>query len=121
MSLQMTRRGASAREQISLDEGGGSPLVMLGFNQFRHAALSSAEIELMQRIRKGSSGCDVSAFEVELRPQCGMQCSGHEGARCARDARARAAILHRTDDLTDKRVFGLIQNLSLPGVPARSA
>ena len=57
---------------------------MLGFNQFRHAALSSAEIELMQRIRKGSSGCDVSAFEVELRPQCGMQCSGHGTMRQGR-------------------------------------
>lgn len=50
--------------------------VMPGFKRFRHLALTIASIELMHRIRKSSSGYHVSVFEVELRPQSGMQCSG---------------------------------------------
>jgi hypothetical protein len=54
-------------------------VVMLGFKQFRNAAVTIAGIELMHRIRKGSSGYDALVFEVGPRPQSGMQSSGHEG------------------------------------------
>jgi hypothetical protein len=54
--------------------------VMLGLKQFRNAVISITGIELMHRIRKDSSGDDVSVSEVELRPQFGMQCSGAKGA-----------------------------------------
>ena len=54
--------------------------VMLGFKQFRHAAITIAGIELMHRIHQGQFGYDDSVFEVELRPRSGMQCSEHEGS-----------------------------------------
>ena len=52
--------------------------VMFGLKQFSNAVITIAGIELMHRIRKGSSGYDVLAFSAELRPQSGTQCSEPE-------------------------------------------
>jgi transposase-like protein len=40
--------------------------VMLGFKEFRNAAITIAGIELLHRIRKGSSDWDVWAFKAKL-------------------------------------------------------
>jgi transposase-like protein len=53
--------------------------VMLGFKQFRNAAVTIAGIELMHRIRKGQFGLRPPVFEAGPRQQSGMQSSGYEG------------------------------------------
>jgi hypothetical protein len=53
--------------------------VMLGFKQFRHAAITTAGIELMHRIRKGQFGRRRFGVRGALRPQSGLRCSVHKG------------------------------------------
>jgi hypothetical protein len=49
-------RGTTARREDQRTQSTWLFTVMLGFKQFRHAAITIARIELMHRIRKGQFG-----------------------------------------------------------------
>ena len=52
--------------------------VMLGFKEFRNAAITIAGIWLLHRIRKGQLGLRVWAFKASLRLRSGTPCWGLE-------------------------------------------
>ena len=51
---------------------------MLGFKEFRNAAITIAGIELLHRIRKGQFGLGVWAFRAKLRLRSGTPRLGLE-------------------------------------------
>jgi hypothetical protein len=56
-------------------------IAVLGFKQFRRAAITIAGIEPLHRIRKGQFGLRRLGVEAELRLPFGVQCSRHKGDR----------------------------------------
>jgi hypothetical protein len=61
---------------------------MLGFMQFRDAAITIAGIELMHRIRKGQFGLRRLGIQAELHPKSCM----HDRVASARSADADALV-----------------------------